>query len=193
MKIGRFAELGGNLRRWRFTLIELFLTHLCNSVCSVLLMALFIALMATAPACRKRSDASAFHTSDQSYDTERDWNDPQHVIALNYQQAQGKRIFYNDCVWCHADSTPAGPSNRSNLNPAPVLMNDGAVLNPLSDEYLQNIIALGGGAVGKSAMMPPWGKTLGQDDVRAVIAYMRAIAQPPYQPPARTAAQYLVK
>ena len=129
----------------------------------------------------------------RAYDVEPDWNDPQRLIPLNYQQAQGKRVFYERCVWCHADSTPAGPSNRNNLSPTSALMNDGATLNALSDEYLQNIITLGGSAVGKSAMMPPWGRTLTQGEIRALIAYARAIAQPPYQPPARPGPKFSAK
>jgi cytochrome c5 len=125
-----------------------------------------------------------------AYDVEPDWSDPQHLIPLNYQQAQGKRLFYQNCVWCHADSTPAGPSNRMNLNPTPALMNDGATLNNLSDEFLQNITTLGGSALGKSAMMPAWGRTLSPDEIQAIIAYARAMAQPPYQPPARPGPKY---
>jgi mono/diheme cytochrome c family protein len=118
-----------------------------------------------------------------AYGTQQDWNDPTHLIPLDYEQAQGKRVFYDYCVWCHADSTPAGPSNRSNLTPTPALVNDGKAMNHLSDTYLQNIIALGGSAVGKSAMMPPWGNTLSPEDMRALIRYIRAVAQPPYQAP----------
>jgi len=128
-----------------------------------------------------------------AYDIEQDWNDPQRAIPLNYQQAQGKRVFYQYCVWCHADATPAGPSNRSNLNPMPPLANDGAVFNPLSDDLLRNTITLGGSAVGKSALMPSWGKTLKSDDVDAVITFYRAVAQPPYQPPARGGPKYSVR
>ena len=122
-----------------------------------------------------------------------DWNDASQVIPLNYQQAQGKRVFYQYCVWCHADSTPAGPSNRSNLNPNPPLANDGATLNALSDDFMRNVITMGGAAAGKSASMPPWGKTLSQDDIEAVIAFYRAIAQPPYQAPARPGPKYSVR
>jgi mono/diheme cytochrome c family protein len=119
-----------------------------------------------------------------AYDVEPDWNDQQHLIPLNYQQAKGKRLFYQYCVWCHADATPAGPSNRSNLTPSPALMNDGATLNGESDESLRKIITLGGSAMGKSAMMPPFGQTLSQGEIQALVAFARAIAQPPYQAPA---------
>ena len=116
-----------------------------------------------------------------SYGAEADWNNPDRIVPLDYNQDQGKRIFYQQCVWCHADSTPAGPSNRSNVSPDPPLMNDGNILNKESSESLRRIIALGGSGVGKSAMMPPYGSTLSDEEVNDLIAYMRVIAVPEYQ------------
>jgi len=139
--------------------------------------------------CRKHTEAAKPDPLLAAYDSEADWTDAQRVIPLNYEQTQGKRIFYQQCVWCHADATPAGPSNRSNLTPVPPLLNDGAALNAESNEFLQNIITLGGSAVGKSAMMPPYGRMLSAEEIRSAIAFMRAIAQPPYQPPARAGSQ----
>ena len=160
--------------------------------------ALFIALVlvlaaGSATSCRQSRAEVKPDPLARAYDSEPDWNDAQHGVPLNYQQAQGKRVFYQYCVWCHADATPAGPSNRSNLNPNPPLGNDGATLNALSDDFMRNVITLGGAAAGKSASMPPWGKTLSQDDIEAVIAFYRAIAQPPYQPPARPGPKYSVR
>jgi mono/diheme cytochrome c family protein len=120
-----------------------------------------------------------------SYGSEVDWNNPEKVIPLDYSQAQGKRVFYQQCVWCHADSTPAGPSNRSNVTPDPPLMNDGKLLNDQSDESLRKIISVGGSAVGKSAMMPPYGLSLTPNEINDVVAYTRAIAAPEYHPPSR--------
>jgi mono/diheme cytochrome c family protein len=145
-------------------------------------------LIVAVQGCRRSSAAT--QASVVSYDTETDWTDSQKVIPLGYQEGQGKRVFYQYCVWCHADASPAGPSNRSNLTPVPTLLNDGSVLNSQSDEYLQNIITLGGSAMGKSAMMPPYGKTLTTEEIRSVIAFTRAVAQPAYQPPARPGSQY---
>jgi len=127
--------------------------------------------------------AGTEYASDGSYGTEVDWNNPQHIFPLNYEQAQGKRIFYQQCVWCHADSTPAGPSNRSNVSPDPPLMNDGTILNAESDASLHKIIAAGGGSVGKSVMMPPYGLSLSETEIDEVIAYMRAIAVPEFHQP----------
>jgi mono/diheme cytochrome c family protein len=153
-------------------------------------------LLLTLPAvsgCRKHAEAAKSDPLLAAYDAEPDWADPQHLIGLSYEQAQGKHVFYQHCVWCHADATPAGPSNRSNLTPVPPLLNDGATLNAESDQYLQNIVTLGGSALGKSAMMPPYGRMLSAEEIKSVIAFTRAIAQPPYQPPARAGSQYSAK
>jgi mono/diheme cytochrome c family protein len=158
----------------------------------LILVGLLVAV-SSAHGCRKPAARTSAQSHFASYDSETDWIDSQKVIPLDYQQAQGKRIFYQYCVWCHAEASPAGPSNRSNLTPAPALMNDGAVLNAQSEEYLQNIITLGGSAMGKSGMMPPYGKTLTPDDIKAVLAFTRAIAQPNYEPPARPGSQYSPK
>ncbi len=128
-----------------------------------------------------------------AYDTEPDWNDAQKLVKLGYQESQGKRVFYQYCVWCHADASPAGPSNRSNLIPIPPLMNDGEKLNAESDEFMVNIIALGGNALGKSEMMPPYGRTLSPGEINAVVAFTRAIAQPAYQRLGRPGSPYPAK
>ena len=140
-----------------------------------------LALIGSVAGCRQKTKPAAVEvTSSRAYDAEQDSNDPQRLIPLHYEQAQGKRVFYEKCVWCHSDATPAGPSNRSNLTPQPPLLNDGNVINPLSDSFIRNVVTLGGSAVGKSPMMPSWGQTLKPGQIQAVVAYVRAMAQPPY-------------
>jgi mono/diheme cytochrome c family protein len=155
--------------------------------------ALLCMTLAAVSGCRKHAETVKADPLLAAYDTEADWSDAQRVIPLSYQQTQGKRIFYQQCVWCHADATPAGPSNRSNLTPVPPLLNDGATLNAESNEYMQNVVTLGGVAMGKSAMMPPYGRMLSAEEIRSVIAFTRAIAQPPYQSPALIGSQYSTK
>lgn len=110
-----------------------------------------------------------------SYGTEVDWSNPDHIIQLDYSQDQGRRLFYQYCVWCHADSTPAGPSNRSNITPEPPLLNDPNFLKGKSDAALEQVIGLGGSAVGKSAMMPPYGSTLSKKNIHELIQYIRKL------------------
>ena len=155
-----------------------------------LILFLIIPAIATLSSCQRKPAVSPVNRFLNAYDVEQNPTDPQNLIPLNYQQAQGKRVFNNNCVWCHAEATPAGPSNRSSLTPTPPLFTDGETFNSLSDDFMQNTITLGGSAMGKSAIMPPWGQTLTQDEIRAVLAYARAVAQPPYKASARPASQY---
>ena len=55
-------------------------------------------------------------------------------------------------------------------------------MNKFSDKFLMEIIAKGGGAVGKSAMMPGWGGQFKEKQLRDIVAYVRSIADPPYKP-----------
>ena len=158
-----------------------------------IILFLIVSAIIIVSSCHRKRDVSPALSFLNAYDVERNSADAQRLIPLNYQQAQGKRIFNNKCVWCHADETPAGPSNRSNLSPAPPLFTDGTMFNSLSDDFMRNTITLGGSAMGKSAIMPPWGQTLTQEDIRALISYERAIAQPPYKPSARPPSQYSEK
>jgi mono/diheme cytochrome c family protein len=158
-----------------------------------IVFAMFMALLGNLYACKNQAPHLVTNAGLQAYDTEQDSADPQKIISLDYEQAQGKRVFYDKCVWCHADATPAGPSNRTNLMPQPPLLTDGSVMNPLSNAFIRNIVTLGGSALGKSPMMPPWGNILSDEEIRAVTAYVRVVAEPPYQPSARPSSDYGVK
>jgi len=104
-------------------------------------------------------------------------------IALGYEQKLGRAVNETYCIRCHdSESTPERVSNFDNLSPAPHLFTDGAALNRISDADLINITSHGGPALGKSAQMPAYGTTLTPAEIKAVLAYMRAVADPPYQP-----------
>ncbi len=78
--------------------------------------------------CKKSAAAIKPDEAFGAYDAEADWNDSAKLTNLGYQDRRASGIFYQYCVWCHADASPPGPSNRSNLTPVPALMNDGEKL-----------------------------------------------------------------
>ena len=103
-------------------------------------------------------------------------------IALGYQQHLGRVLNDQYCARCHdPESTPERVSNHDNLNAKPHAFTEGPVLNALSDADLAAIIGHGGPALNKSPEMPPYAYTLTKPDVDALIAYMRAVADPPYR------------
>lgn len=101
-------------------------------------------------------------------------------IALGYQQTLGRRLNDQYCDRCHnPESTVERVSNYDNLDVKPHPFTEGDTLNKLSDADLAAIITNGGPALQKSALMPAWGNTLSKSDIQAVIAYIRAISDPP--------------
>jgi mono/diheme cytochrome c family protein len=103
-------------------------------------------------------------------------------IALGYQEKLGKEVSEKYCAVCHdPESTSERVSNFDNLAPpAPHLFTDGNTLNPMSDADLIKIIADGGPALGKSPQTPAYRSTLTMAEIKAVVAYLRAVADPPY-------------
>ncbi len=105
-------------------------------------------------------------------------------IALAYQQVLGQQLNNRYCERCHnPESTPERVSNYDNLEVKPHSFTEGDFLNKMSDEDLTAIISHGGPALNKSALMPSYGYTLSKSDVQALIAYIRAISDPPYHGP----------
>lgn len=103
--------------------------------------------------------------------------------ALGYQQRVGSILADKHCSRCHdPESSPERVSNFENLEVKPHPFTEGATLNKMSDADLTSIIQHGGPALNRSALMPPYGNTLSEADVKALIAYVRAVADPPYEP-----------
>jgi len=104
-------------------------------------------------------------------------------LALGFEQNQGRQLSDLYCSRCHdPESTPERVSNHDNLTAAAHAFSDGAFLNKMSDADLVAMIQHGGPALGKSAEMPPYGRTLSKADIQALAAYIRAVADPPHQP-----------
>lgn len=104
-------------------------------------------------------------------------------IALGYQQTLGRQLNEQYCGRCHnPESTAERVSNFDNLTTKPHAFSEGDSLNSMSDQDLVAIISHGGPALNKSAEMPPFGYTLSKSDVEALVAYIRAVADPPYKP-----------
>jgi mono/diheme cytochrome c family protein len=70
-------------------------------------------------------------------------------------QAEAARIFMMRCATCHGANGTGHGSGAVALNPKPRNFQDPAWQSSVTDEYIENIIKVGGTGVGKSAAMPP--------------------------------------
>jgi hypothetical protein len=103
-------------------------------------------------------------------------------IALGYQEGLGRQVNEQYCERCHnPESTPERVSNYDNLEVKPHPFTEGETLNRISDADLASMITHGGAALNKSPLMPPYGYTLNKSEIQAIIAYIRAVSDPPYR------------
>jgi mono/diheme cytochrome c family protein len=103
-------------------------------------------------------------------------------IALDYQQVLGRRLNEQYCERCHnPESTPQRVSNYDNLEIKPHAFADGEFYDKMSDDDITALITHGGPALNKSPAMPPYGYTLSKSDIQALLAYIRAVSDPPFR------------
>jgi mono/diheme cytochrome c family protein len=105
-------------------------------------------------------------------------------IALGYQEGLGRLLNEQYCDRCHnPESAPERVSNYDNLEVKPHPFTEGETLNKMSDADLLAIISHGGPGLNKSPLMPAYGYTLSKAELQALMAYIRAVSDPPYHSP----------
>ena len=102
--------------------------------------------------------------------------------AVEADAKLGKANYQIHCASCHGETGEGDGPVAQALSPKPARHTDGAYMNPLTDTYLFKVIKFGGAAVGKSSMMAPLGGSLSDQQIRNVIAFIRTLADPAYQP-----------
>jgi mono/diheme cytochrome c family protein len=107
---------------------------------------------------------------------------PAESVAGEPDAAAGKADYQIFCSSCHGPTGGGDGPVAQALDPKPARHSDGNFMNPLKDDYLFQVIKFGGPSVGKSPMMAPVGGSLSDQQIRNVIAFIRSLADPPYQP-----------
>lgn len=93
----------------------------------------------------------------------------------------GRKLYTVYCSPCHGQSGKGDGQGARLLPVKPADHTDGTVMNKHTDEYLFDVIAKGGLAVGKSPYMPAWGGQLREEEIGDLIRYIRSLAVPAYR------------
>ncbi len=104
---------------------------------------------------------------------------PTPAPVLSYEARLGREVFRHYCQTCHGESGAGDGFNAFNLDPKPRDLSDPAFQTKKTDADLADTVRRGGSGVGLSALMPPWGRTLSEDQIRDVILYVRSLKRPP--------------
>ncbi len=91
----------------------------------------------------------------------------------------GGKLYQARCSPCHGPDGKAATPTAQALTPKPRDHTDGAYMNHLPNEHLAKVIKNGGPSVGKSQIMPAH-PDLNDQQIEDVIAFVRALAVPPY-------------
>ncbi|MFQ5565344.1 MAG: c-type cytochrome [Paracoccaceae bacterium] len=90
--------------------------------------------------------------------------------------AEVEQIFKFYCAQCHGlEGKGDGPNVSKDFPVSPRNFTSAEEMNKLTDADLRNVILDGGPSVSKSPMMPPWGKTLTEAEVDALIQHLRRL------------------
>ena len=95
---------------------------------------------------------------------------------------RGATTYATYCASCHGPTGAGDGALAAALDPKPTAHTDGNVMNGLSDAYLFKVIQQGGSAVGKAPIMAPWGGSLDDAQIWDLVAFIRTLANPPYEP-----------
>lgn len=98
----------------------------------------------------------------------------------------GRRLFVFYCTSCHGpygkgDGVMADTLKARN-GVGPRNLTDTAYFSKLSDQDIYVTLSLGGAHSGKSPFMPAWTTTLEPQQIKDLVAYIRAISSTPSQP-----------
>jgi len=100
---------------------------------------------------------------------------PAAPAPLPYEVRLGKVSFTHYCQTCHGESGAGDGFNAFNLDPHPRDLSDPEFQKKKSDAELADAIQRGGGGVGLSPLMPPWGHTLSARQIDELVLYLRTL------------------
>jgi mono/diheme cytochrome c family protein len=92
-----------------------------------------------------------------------------------YELQLGKQVYQSYCIGCHGDSGAGDGFNAFSLDPHPRDLGDPAFQKGKSNADLADAIRRGGAGVGLTSLMPPWGHTIDDRHIDAVVLYIRSL------------------
>src|SRR5262249_47495033 len=91
--------------------------------------------------------------------------------------AEPAAVFRDTCSVCHGMGGKGdGPSSQG-LEPKPADFTDCQTMTKDSDDVLFKIIKSGGQSAGRSTVMPAWGDSLNDQQIRGMVQFIRGLCK----------------
>ena len=95
---------------------------------------------------------------------------------LTARESHGRRVFVERCATCHGPEGRGDGQNAYNLKPPPPDFRES--LPELAPAERRRVIEGGTAALGRSALCPPWGRSLDETEIEALLAYLEVTERP---------------
>lgn len=103
---------------------------------------------------------------------------PQKHSQLTFIEKKGRALYDYYCVLCHGAGGKGDGFNSYTLTTPPAKLADPNLMAKLSDAQIVAVVKKGGAALGLSHQMPSWGGLFKDQDITALIAYIRTLSKP---------------
>ena len=103
------------------------------------------------------------------------------LLAIFSVQAQAHEAAADNykayCVQCHGMEGNGKGVNIRDMSVMPRDHTDAKAMSGRSDETLFKVIKEGGPSIDKSILMPPWGETLSDEEIKDLVQLLRMLCK----------------
>ena len=103
------------------------------------------------------------------------------ILAFLSLQAQAKETAADNykayCVQCHGLAGNGKGVNIRDMSVMPRDHTDAKAMSGRSDDMLFKAIKEGGASISKSVLMPPWGGTFSDEEIKDLVQYLRTLCK----------------
>ena len=99
------------------------------------------------------------------------------VPALGQAKETAADNYRTYCVQCHGVDGNGKGLNIRDMSVQPRDHTDAKAMSGRSDEQIFKVIKEGGPSIDKSVLMPPWGDTFSDDEIRDLVAHLRTLCK----------------
>lgn len=97
------------------------------------------------------------------------------VLCFAEKTGSGEAIYKINCTPCHGITGEGNGPKAEELKIKPLDHTNATYMSTRTDEQLEYVIRNGGISISKSPIMPAWKDTLSDEQIKAVIKYLRKL------------------
>lgn len=103
------------------------------------------------------------------------------VCAVQAQAQETAADNYKTyCVQCHGLEGNGKGINIRDMSTSPRDHTDAKAMSARSDDHLFKVIKEGGASINKSILMPSWGGTFSDEEIKDLVQYLRTLCKCKY-------------